>query len=91
MIMTREQQQARDRKLAKEEQDTQETLGRIEGLEAYENTTEKQKSIIAFGMTPIELFPTESFYDADTQNPNYKKGFSIGLMQAAKTFGKMIV
>ena len=91
MLMTKEQQQARDRKLARDEWESQQSLGCIEGLEAYKNTTEKQRGIIAFGMTPIELFPEESYYGAKVNHPAYRKGFALGLMKAAKTFGKMVV
>ncbi len=89
-MMNKEQQQARDRHLAWDEARHQESLGRIEGIEAYENTTAKQRGIIAFGMTPIELFPEESWYGAKVNHPAYRKGFALGLMDAAKTIGKMI-
>lgn len=90
-MMTKEEQKARDAKLAQDEIETQQTLGKIEGLEAYETTTADQRAIIAFGMTPVELFPEESFYGAKVEHPAYRKGFTLGLMQAAKTIGKMVV
>jgi hypothetical protein len=90
-VMTKEEQRARDARLYRDELEFQESLGKLNGLEAYAQATDQQKGIIAFGMTPIELFPETCEYNGKTGHPAWKKGFALGLMTAAKRNGGMRV
>lgn len=90
-MMTREQQQARDAWLARNEAEAQKSLGEINGIEAYAKATDDQKAIIAFGMTPIELFPVNCAYGGRAAHPQWRTGFAIGLMTAARMNGGMRV
>jgi len=64
--------------------DTLEEIGRSMGYAAYKTLDEKHKAIIAFGMTPVEVMPEEGC------GKEYRKGFVLGLMDAAKAAGKMV-
>lgn len=64
--------------------DTLETLGKADGFQTYAKLDDKQKAIIAFGMTPVEILP-----EADC-GEEYRKAFVLGLMDAAKAAGKMV-
>ena len=90
-MMTREQQQARDAWLARNEAEAQKSLGEINGIEAYAKATDDQKAIIAFGMTPVELFPETCEYGGVADHHAWKKGFALGLMRAAKNAKAMVV
>ena len=90
-MMTREQQQARDAWLARNEAEAQKSLGEINGIEAYAKATDDQKAIIAFGMTPGELFPETCEYGGVADHHAWKKGFALGLMRAAKNAKAMVV
>tara|TARA_E500000305_G_C3907270_1_gene181609 strand:- start:332 stop:634 length:303 start_codon:yes stop_codon:yes gene_type:complete len=89
--MTKQEQLARDDWLRRDEAEAQESLGKIEGIEAYAQATDQQKGVIAFGMTPVELLPVMSDYGAKVGHPAYQKGFTLGLMTAAKMNGGMRV
>jgi len=67
-----------------QEKETLEEIGRSMGCVAYRNLDDKQKAIIAFGMTPVEVMPEEGCGE------DYRKGFVLGLMDAAKAAGKMV-
>lgn len=67
-----------------QEKETLEEIGRCMGNAAYRNLDDKQKAIIAFGMTPVEVMPEEGCGE------DYRKGFVLGLMDAAKAAGKMV-
>lgn len=60
-------------------------FGKVAGYTKYMTLDDKQKAIIAFGMTPIEVMPEEDY------GPVFKKAFVLGLMDAAKAEGKMVV
>ena len=90
-VMTKEEQRARDARLYRDELEFQQSLGEINGIEAYETATDQQKGIIAFGMTPVELFPDACAYGGKAQHHAWKKGFALGLMTAAKKNGGMRV
>ena len=90
-VMTKEEQRARDARLHRDELEFQQSLGEINGIEAYDKATDQQKGIIAFGMTPVELFPAACAYGGKAQHHAWKKGFALGLMTAAKKNGGMRV
>ena len=90
-VMTKEEQRARDARLYRDELEFQQSLGEINGIEAYDKATDQQKGIIAFGMTPVELFPAACAYGGKAQHHAWKKGFALGLMTAAKKNGGMRV
>ena len=90
-VMTKEEQRARDARLYRDELEFQQSLGEINGIEAYAKATDQQKGIIAFGMTPVELFPAACAYGGKAQHHAWKKGFALGLMTAAKKNGGMRV
>lgn len=90
-VMTKEEQRARDARLYREELEFQQSLGEINGIEAYAKATDQQKGIIAFGMTPVELFPETCEYGGVADHHAWKKGFALGLMTAAKNAKAMVV
>jgi len=90
-LTTREQQRARDARLYYDELEYQQSLGEINGIEAYAAATDQQKGIIAFGMTPVDMFPAACAYGGQAQHHAWKKGFALGLMTAAKMNGGMRV
>lgn len=90
-VMTKEEQRARDARLYHEELEFQQSLGEINGIEAYAKATDQQKGIIAFGMTPVELFPETCEYGGVADHHAWKKGFALGLMTAAKNAKAMVV
>ena len=90
-VMTKEEQRARDARLYRDELEFQQSLGEINGIEAYANATDQQKGIIAFGMTPVELFPETCEYGGVADHHAWKKGFALGLMRAAKNAKAMVV
>lgn len=90
-VMTKEEQRARDARLYRDELEFQQSLGEINGIEAYAKATDQQKGIIAFGMTPVELFPETCEYGGVADHHAWKKGFALGLMRAAKNAKAMVV
>ena len=90
-VMTKEEQRARDARLYHDELEFQQSLGKISGIEAYAKATDQQKGIIAFGMTPVELFPETCEYGGVADHHAWKKGFALGLMTAAKMAKAMVV
>ena len=90
-VTTKEEQRARDARLYRDELEHQESLGKLNGLEAYAQATDQQKGIVAFGMTPIELFPVACEYGGKANHHAWQKGFALGLMTAAKRNGGMRV
>jgi hypothetical protein len=62
-----------------------ESTGRSKGYQTYDTLDDKQKAVIAFGMTPIEVMPDKEY------GKEYRKGFVLGLMDAAKANGKAVV
>ena len=90
-VMTKEEQRARDARLYRDELEFQQSLGEINGIEAYAKATDQQKGIIAFGMTPVELFPETCEYGGVADHHAWKKGFALGLMTAAKNAKAMVV
>ncbi len=90
-VMTKEEQRARDARLYRDELEFQQSLGEINGIEAYTKATDQQKGIIAFGMTPVELFPETCEYGGVADHHAWKKGFALGLMTAAKNAKAMVV
>lgn len=74
---------------------TAQDAGELYGYGKYPKLTEKQKTIIAFGMTPIEILEEaergmRGMIDA-CDRPYYRKGVVLGLMKAAKEKNLMIV
>tara|TARA_R100000654_G_scaffold70428_1_gene100682 strand:+ start:1249 stop:1527 length:279 start_codon:yes stop_codon:yes gene_type:complete len=90
-VMTKEEQRARDARLYRDELEFQQSLGELNGIEAYAKATDQQKGIIAFGMTPVELFPETCEYGGVADHHAWKKGFALGLMTAAKNAKAMVV
>lgn len=90
-VMTKEEQRARDARLYRDELEFQQSLGEINGIEAYAKATDQQKGIIAFGMTPVELFPETCEYGGVADHHAWKKGFALGLMTAAKNAKALVV
>ena len=90
-VMTKEEQRARDARLYRNELEFQQCLGELAGVEAYAKATDQQKGIIAFGMTPVELFPETCEYGGVADHHAWKKGFALGLMTAAKNAKAMVV
>ena len=90
-VMTKEEQRARDARLYRDELEFQQSLGEINGIEAYAKATDQQKGIIAVGMTPVERFPETCEYGGVADHHAWKKGFALGLMRAAKNAKAMVV
>ena len=90
-VMTKEEQRARDARLYRDELEFQQSLGEINGIEAYAKATAQLKGILAFGMTPVELFPETCEYGGVAAHHAWKKGFALGLMRAAKNAKAMVV
>ena len=62
--------------------------GQATGREVYPGLTEEQQEIVAFGMTPAEV--ADEHGADDKASSDYIRGFSVGLMKAAKEKGRMI-
>ena len=91
-VMTKEEQRARDARTSTAKSSSfSRSLGEINGIEAYAKATDQQKGIIAFGMTPVELFPETCEYGGVADHHAWKKGFALGLMRAAKNAKAMVV
>ena len=73
------------------EREAQLSLGKIAGIEAYRNATDQQRTIIAFGMTPVEIIPGRCAYGGQVQHKEWLRGFALGLLDQARQAGRLVV